>query len=358
MVLKKPLYMQAASGDTEITYSALDWRSFLHGLVRTDGVMRPDTVAGGLKVSQRAAGANFSVDVAPGRCIIEGDSVADQGKYFCWSTDVVNVVVPAPPASGDRIHWVVARLYDKLHDGGTAYDWAIELIEDTGSGASVPSSAIPLAQVAVSAGQASVTDTNIADQRSNAPLIGSMAPQAFSDASRPPVPYTSELIWRTDRKDHEVYDGTAWQPLGINRPTARLGRTSTNQSIPHNTATALAWNSESEDTHNAHDNLTNPSRYTAPVAGLYLVTATVTWNGNSTGTRQIGVRVNGTTTYSGERIGVDGASITFVQSISRMVRLAVGGYVEAVVVQTSGGALDVDRTFESGPGMEICWMRP
>lgn len=357
MVLKRPLYMQPAEGDPPIEYSALDWRSFLHGLIRTDGIMRPDTVAGGLKVSQRAAGANFSVDVAAGRCIIEGDSVADQGKYFCWSTDVENVVVPAPPASGDRLHWVVARLYDKLHDGGSTYEWTIELVEDTGSGASVPTSAIPLAQVAVSTGQASVTDTNIADQRSNAPLIGGMPPQAFSDSSRPPVPYTSELIWRTDRKDGEIYDGTDWRPLGVNPPTARLGRTATNQSIPNSTTTALAWNSESEDTHSGHDNDTNPSRYTAPIAGVYMVTVTVPWVQTSGGIREVNLRVDGTTTYAGAR-DLNDQNITFVQDATRLIRMNAGSYVEAVVQQSSGASLAIDRSFAGGPSMEICWMRP
>lgn len=215
MVLKKPLYMQPAEGDAEIEYSAVDYRSLLHGLFRSDGILRPDTVAGGLKVSQRAAGADLSVDVAAGRAIIEGDSVADQGKYFCWSTDVVNVGVPAPPASGSRTHIVVARLYDKLHDGGSAYEWTIELVEDDGSGVpAVPGSAIPLAQVAVAAGQTSVTDANITDTRFNTRLIGGQAPQAFSDASRPPVPYTSEVIWRTDTGLFEVYDGSTWRVLG------------------------------------------------------------------------------------------------------------------------------------------------
>lgn len=204
MTLKKPLYLQAGEGDEEIEYSALDWRSFLHGLFRGQGIMRPDTVAGGLKVTQRAAGANMSVDVAAGRCIIEGDAVADQGKYFCWSTDVVNVAVPDPPASGDRIHWVVARLYDDLHDSSGEYKWTIELIEDDGSGAEVPDSAVPLAQVAVSSGQSSVTNSDISDQRINAPLVGSMPPQVASDSVRPPVPYESELLWRTDKDCHEV----------------------------------------------------------------------------------------------------------------------------------------------------------
>lgn len=365
-MLFRPLFMQPAVGD-EFEYSANELRTFVGLLFNTEGVGNtngPATFANNdLKVSQRSAGANMSVDVLGGFAVILGDDVTFQGFYACWSSATENLVVPAPPAAGSRIHRVIARVKDKLHEASwSTYEWTLEVLEDTdGSGPpALPDSAISLATVTVNAGDTAVTDSAIADTRQAAVMGSGMTAGRYvaSASARPANPHESEIIWRADLEDYEVYTGSEWRLLGLSRPAARLGRTTANQSIPHNTATALAWNAESEDTHNAHDNLTNASRFTAPVAGLYLVTATVTWNGNSTGTRQIGVRVNGTTTYSGERIGVDGASITFVQSISRMVRLAAGDYVEAVVVQTSGGALDVDRTFESGPGMEICWMRP
>lgn len=215
MTLKTPIYMQAASGDSAISYSALDFRSFLHGLFRTDGVMRPDTVAAGMQVTQRAAGADLSVDVAAGRCMIEGDSVADQGKYFCWSTDVVNRSVPSPPASGTRTHLVVAQLYDKLHDGSAStYSWDIVVLPDTGAGLpAVPNSAIPLASVAVSSTSTSVQNSQITDLRYNTRLIGSQPPQVFSDASRPAAPYPSELTWRTDRDVYETWNGSAWREI-------------------------------------------------------------------------------------------------------------------------------------------------
>lgn len=166
MALLKPAWMQAVTGDPSIAYSAQqDRAAVLSALFSREGVIDPD--AGQLKVTQRSAGANYSVDIAPGRAGIFGDDVSDQGTYIVTSTAVENRTVPNPPASGTRTHRVIARVRDKLHNGvWTGYDWTIEVLADTGSGTpAVPASAISLATVTVAAGQASVTNANITDTR-------------------------------------------------------------------------------------------------------------------------------------------------------------------------------------------------
>lgn len=202
---KHVLWMQAGVGDTAPEYAAIDDRQLLKGLFHDEGVQ--DTAFGSLKVSQRSAGANMSVDVAAGTAVIFGDDVAGQGMYMVYSDAVENITVPDPPASGSRIHIVVAQVKDKLHNSGdwSTYEFDIELIEDTGSGApDTPDSALLLAQVAVAAAQTSVTDSDIADQRTQACLITSKPALVGSDASRTVVPFESELIWRTDLACHEV----------------------------------------------------------------------------------------------------------------------------------------------------------
>lgn len=167
MALLKPLYMEAASGDPAISYSAaLDRLGLLGAMFSREGVLDKD--AGHLRVTQRSAGANFSVDVAAGRCSIFGDDVSDQGTYVCINTTPVNLTVPAKPASGSRIHRVVARVRDKNANGvWSGYDWTIELLADTGSGTpALPNTAITLALVTVTSSTVSVTSGNIADQRS------------------------------------------------------------------------------------------------------------------------------------------------------------------------------------------------
>lgn len=171
-----PLFMQAASGDAAISYSAQAWRTELDALFAAEGALNPD--GGAFKVSQRAAGANFSVDVASGRAVITGDNIANQGKYIVRSVGVVNVVTPTAPASGTRVHRIIARVRDKQAVGSGTYDWTIELLEDTGTGTPVePPSAITLALVSIAAGQASVQNSHITDQRT--PAFTAASPVQF-----------------------------------------------------------------------------------------------------------------------------------------------------------------------------------
>jgi hypothetical protein len=214
VTLKRPLLMQAGGADAAISYSALDMRALITRLFHDEGIVAPDVVFGTLKVTQRAAGANFSVDIAAGAAAIKGDDVSDQGFYVVESNAVENRVIPSPPVSGTRVHRVVARIRDRMHVGSwTDYEWVIEVLEDTGAGTPVlPPSAISLARVSVAAGQTSVlTGTHITDDRVSASLISAKFPIVDADASRPPNPYESEMIWRFDKKDYEVFDGTTWR---------------------------------------------------------------------------------------------------------------------------------------------------
>lgn len=166
MTLLRPLYMQPGVGDPAIQYTAQDDRaSLLSAVFSREGVL--DVDAGQLKVTQRAAGANFSVDIAAGRAAINGDDVSDQGTYVVTNTATVNLATPVAPGSGTRVHRVIARVKDKLHNGTwTTYEWVLEILQDTGAGTpATPASAISLATVSIAAGAASVTNANITDTR-------------------------------------------------------------------------------------------------------------------------------------------------------------------------------------------------
>lgn len=212
MTLHSPLWMQKTGADPDITYAAVEDRLFITSLWDTEGV-----IAGGLKVSQRAAGANFSVDVAAGQAIITGDDVAFQGTYMVFSDAVANLSIPSPPGSGTRIHRVVAQIKDKLHNGSySTYEWVLSVLQDTGSGTpAVPGSAYSLATVSVTAGQASVLDANIADTRFNALMRPNRPRLVGSDATRPAAPLQGELLFRTDNLYPEVYTGSAWKVIPV-----------------------------------------------------------------------------------------------------------------------------------------------
>lgn len=163
MAIESPLYLQTGS------YSARQDR-FLVDYLFTEGVT--DAPGGELLVTQRAAGANMSVDVAPGSAVIDGDDADLQGAYLVRVTSTENVAIPAPPASGARVDVIVLRVYDSTTTGvgdETTDGAKIEVVSgvpsDTPITPDVPSTALALAAIWVQAGDASITDARITDRR-------------------------------------------------------------------------------------------------------------------------------------------------------------------------------------------------
>jgi hypothetical protein len=227
VTLKRPLFMQAAGGDPTFDYSALDVRALLGMLLRTSGILHALTPGtGALQVTQRGAGANFSVDVAAGAAVISGGDVAGQGMYAVESTATENLAIPSPPVSGTRVHRVIARVKDKLHSGSwTTYEWTLELLPDVGSGTpATPASAISLATVSVAVGQASVLNANITDTRVNA-LLGPSRPTSVNASTRPLNPNAGEFVLRSDLTPRrwDVYTGTEWRHVDFTSPQRGTG---------------------------------------------------------------------------------------------------------------------------------------
>lgn len=169
MTLEAPLWLEAVAGDALILQSARQYRTVIDAMFSTKGVVGPND----LKVTQRGAGANMSVDVAAGMVVITGDSVAFQGKYVARNTAAYNVTITTAPTSGTRTDIIVAKLLDKQADGGTQYAWQPVALAGT---TVVPPSAVFLAQISVGANVASITNTVISDQRALARTAGGPNP--------------------------------------------------------------------------------------------------------------------------------------------------------------------------------------
>jgi hypothetical protein len=139
-------------------------------------------------------------------------------------------------------------------------------------------------------------------------------------------------------------------------PAARVTK-SASQSVGSGALTTLTWDAEDFDTAALHDNAVNNSRLTAPISGIYQVTAGVDWAFNATGFRQAAVSVNGSSHAS---VIVDpSSSADEHQQVSDIVNLSAGDFVEVQGEQTSGGGLNVLGGGGSFPTfMAMTWIGP
>lgn len=128
----------------------------------------------------------------------------------------------------------------------------------------------------------------------------------------------------------------------LNPPRARLLQSS-GQAVTTGTFTAVTFTSEEFDTVSGHSNVSNTSRYTCQVAGLYLLSGKVAWVHNTTGQRASLWRINGST-VTGSQISLQtnaqASREIQVPAATITVPLAVNDYVELFGFQDSGGSLN------------------
>ncbi len=121
-----------------------------------------------LAVTQRAAGANMSVDVAAGVAWVKGDTATDQPAYRVRNDAAVNLTVSTANATNPRIDVVVAEVLDAAFTGSSNL-WRLRVITGTAAASpavpTIPATAMPLAQIAVAANATSVVTANISDLR-------------------------------------------------------------------------------------------------------------------------------------------------------------------------------------------------
>lgn len=126
--------------------------------------------------------------------------------------------------------------------------------------------------------------------------------------------------------------------------------------IPGNAAfTALTFNVERFDTADVHAPA-DPTRLTAPVAGIYLVSANVSWETNASGAREVNLRKNGSTLVLRDVVQPVGGGNTTEQAVSTIVALAAGDFVEVVLRQNSGSTLAINAFEEFSPEFSMAWI--
>lgn len=159
-----PLWLQ------NLGYTAAEDRALLEGLFPGEG-----TVVG-CAVTQRAAGANWSVDVAGGTVVVRGDDVASQGHYVVPVSAVNVPLTVGAPATGQRKELVYVKVRDSAHQAGVSQnDYTIGVAVSTGNPAAEPTlplTAIPLAVITTTPSSVSVQTAAISDRRSGARVAG------------------------------------------------------------------------------------------------------------------------------------------------------------------------------------------
>lgn len=121
------------------------------------------------------------------------------------------------------------------------------------------------------------------------------------------------------------------------------------QSITNNAVTALAFNSERFDNDGIHDTTTNTGRLTCKTAGVYAIGGHVNWANNATGLRLISIRLNGTTLLATQGANAVTTGNSQDQSVVTLGSLALNDYMELMVYQSSGGALNVQAAGNYSP---------
>lgn len=157
-----PLFMQAASGDPAINYSAADFGRLVQATWQSVGVL----TATSFKVEQ-ADVVGWSVKIRPGYAVL--------GSYLVYQPTAITVSVSAfnTAPSATRTHRVYLVVNDKLA-GGSEYAAHIVVVEDTGAGATAPTAAgvLLLAAFTISPGQSNIQQGQISAKPRNASDAG------------------------------------------------------------------------------------------------------------------------------------------------------------------------------------------
>ena len=110
---------------------------------------------------------------------------------------------------------------------------------------------------------------------------------------------------------------------------------------------------------------TKPTRMTAPVAGRYLITASVRWDSNANGRRVVALNVNYPATGWAQiaRSSVSGYWATTPafypeQTAQAIYKLNAGDYAEVWVAQDSGSTLDLMVGVDNAVTYSMQWIAP
>jgi hypothetical protein len=302
-------------------YSAKDARRVIFQNLG-QGVLAPTDYA----VSQRAAGANMSVDVAAGEALIEGDTTSDQGRYYCRETATTNVSITAADGSNPRIDRVVLEILDNDEDSSGAYKGRIRTVDGTptaaatltnlNGAATVPDDSLLLANVLIAAGDTSITDAEIDTN------VGNIRAVALP---RLTLPYC------------RMYANAAYSMA--------------------NGFDFVQFDTEHYDTLGNLGNINSDNAITLRAPGRWQVNACLQWAVHATGYRMAQILTDQTTAWASHQVPSASASVQNDMPISAVVVSTGSTVVNLRGYQSSGGALNAEAGL-SDTFIEAYWIGP
>ncbi|MFI1165660.1 hypothetical protein ACH4UM_19095 [Streptomyces sp. NPDC020801] len=144
----------------------------------------------------------------------------------------------------------------------------------------------------------------------------------------------------------------------LTAPPVFSGYAASSQSIPNgNVMTALNLDTEVLDSDGGHSTITNTSRYTATVAGTYLVIGSVGFTSTSGGDRRIQIALNGgSITGSGNSMDPSQAVLHGLMTAALVTMNGSSDYVEVMTAQSTAGALSTNNSGIYVPSMKVLWI--
>lgn len=166
-------------------------------------------------------------------------------------------------------------------------------------------------------------------------------------AQKSPGDFITGALWNAGPK--ALCDWATAQPVFA-------GYQATLQSVTSGTWTSLSIDTETLDSDGGHSNVTNTTRYTAQIAGTYLVLGFAAFASNATGVRGSRLALNGTA-IRGSQTNVNTCSSSVWSSPCWAVTaMAVGDYVEVQGFQNSGGALNTNNGTDCTTSLAVFWL--
>lgn len=157
----------------------------------------------------------------------------------------------------------------------------------------------------------------------------------------------------------EDVTGTFWNGVPVTNPPVCIISRSTNQSTTSATITPVSFDTQQSNTNSMHSIGVNPTRITINTAGVYILTANVSWALNATGFRGLFIYRNGGSYLLADRIASEwrtpnNGDVTEM-IVSRTYKFAAAEFIELVGYQTSGGALNLLNSGGFSPTLSAVW---